>query len=83
MRIYLQTHLADRTPPKFCHLILQKDLLDGWTFIRETGTQGRAGRVKKDHFTDLDAAESALATSRDQHIQKGFQVMITEGAHYD
>ena len=83
MRIYLQTHPADRTAPKVCHLILQKDLLDGWTIIRETGTQGRAGRVKKDYFTDLNAAESALAISRDQHIQKGFQVMFTDGAHRD
>jgi len=82
MRIYLQTPPADHTPPKFCHLILQKDLLDGWTIIREAGTQGRAGRIKKDYFTDLDAAETALTASRDQHIQKGFQVVFMDGARH-
>lgn len=82
MRIYLQTRPVDHTPPKFCHLILQEDLLDGWTIIRETGTQGRAGRIKKDYFTDLDAAEAALTASRDQHIQKGFQIVFMDGARH-
>ena len=52
------------------------------TIIRETGTQGRAGRIKKDYFTDLDAAEAALTASRDQHIQKGFQIVFMDGARH-
>lgn len=76
MRIYMQTQPSSETPPKFCHLILQKDLLEGWTVISETGNQGRAGRVKRQHFEAREAATDALEAQRDMHIKKGFKVVF-------
>lgn len=76
MRIYMQTPPSRENPPKFCHLILQKDLLEGWTVIRETGNQGRSGRVNKQHFEQRDDATSAIEKQRDLHIKKGFKVVF-------
>ena len=81
MRIYLQTPAALNQPPRFCHLMLQEDLLDGWTLIRESGSQGKAGRIKKEHFEDRDQAETALITARDDQIRRGFQVVFSQGSH--
>lgn len=76
MRIYMQTPPSQDGPPKFCHLILEKDLLEGWTLVSETGSQGRAGRVKKLHFQERDAATDAIETQRDSHLRKGFKVVF-------
>ncbi|MCB1736313.1 MAG: WGR domain-containing protein [Gammaproteobacteria bacterium] len=79
MRIYMQTPLAAGDSPRFCHLILQKDLLEGWSLVRETGPQGRAGRVTKRHFQSQDDATEALTQERDLQIRKGFRVVFAEG----
>lgn len=79
MRIYLQTSLTQDQPLRFCHLMLQEDLLDGWTLIRESGLQGKAGRVKQAHFPDWDKAEHALIAARDDQIRKGFRVVFSQG----
>ena len=81
MRIYLQTPAALNQSPRFCHLMLQEDLVDGWTLIRESGSQGKAGRIKKEHFEDRDQAETALITARDDQIRRGFQVVFSQGSH--
>ncbi|MGB0720836.1 MAG: hypothetical protein ACPGU7_00440 [Gammaproteobacteria bacterium] len=59
--------------------MLQEDLIEGWTLIREAGAQGKAGRVKRQHFENRDAAMDALISARDQQIQKGFRVVFFEG----
>lgn len=79
MRIYMQTPPAAGDSPRFCHLILQKDLLDGWSLVRETGPQGRAGRVTKRHFESHDDATEALTEERDLQLRKGFRVVFAEG----
>ncbi len=79
MRIYLQTRPAADAPPKFCHLILQQDLLEGWSLVRETGDQGRAGRLTRRHFETHHEATEALSVARDKQIKKGFQVVFSEG----
>ena len=56
-----------------------EDLIDGWTLVREWGQQGRAGRVKKDHFDNRDAAEAALIRVRDTQLNRGFKVVFMQG----
>lgn len=82
MRIYLQTLPDSDKPPRFCHLILQKDLLDGWNLVRESGTQGRPGRTQRQHFTDLDEAQNSLETARDAQVKRGFKVVFMDMQRY-
>ena len=64
--------------PRFYHLHLQEDLLKGWTLIRESGYQGAAGRVKKEHFDEQDDAEAALLQARDEQLKRGYQVVFMQ-----
>jgi predicted DNA-binding WGR domain protein len=79
MRIYMQTLPAENQPPRFYHLFVQQDLLGGWTLVREWGRQGMAGRVKREHFPSLEAAEETLIKFRDAQMQRGFRVVFTQG----
>jgi len=78
MRIYLQS-LENLGTPKFCQLILQKDMLGGWSLVVETGNQGSPGRVKRSFFEQRNDAEHALQVYRDKQIKKGFRVVFVEG----
>ncbi len=78
MRIYMQIPPSDAGAPKFYHLLLQEDLLEGWTLVREWGFQGAAGRVVKDHYPDRDSAETAMLKLRDAQIKKGYQVVCMQ-----
>jgi predicted DNA-binding WGR domain protein len=79
MRIYMQIPPGDAGAPKFYHLHLQEDLLEGWTLIREWGYQGARGRMVKDHYPDRDSAEMAMLKVRDAQINKGYQVVFMQG----
>ena len=79
MRIYLQTPVTDDRPPRFCHLFLQQDLLEGWSLVRETGYQGARGRVTRRHFETREEAERALIAARDELLKRGFRVMFAQG----
>jgi len=79
MRIYMQTPAAENQPLRFYHLILQQDLLEGWNVIREWGTQGASGRVKRDHYPELGSAELALLKLRDAQIKRGYKVVFLQG----
>lgn len=70
---------ADRAP-RFYHLFMQPDLLEGWYVVREWGYQGASGRVKREYFHERDEAEAALLAARDAQIKRGFQVVFVEGA---
>ena len=78
MRIYMQIPPEGAKAPRYYHLHLQEDLLEGWTLIREWGYQGAAGRVKKEHFNDRESAESALLGGRDEQIKRGYQVVFMQ-----
>ena len=78
MRIYMQIPPEVAKAPRYYHLHLQEDLLEGWTLIREWGYQGAAGRVKKEHFNDRESAESALLSVRDEQIKRGYQVVFMQ-----
>jgi len=82
MRIYMQIPPEGDKAPRFYHLHLQEDLLEGWTLIREWGYQGGAGRVRKEHFPDREMAMSALEQARDDQIKRGYQVVFMQ-AHPD
>jgi predicted DNA-binding WGR domain protein len=79
VRIYMQTPPAPDATLRFCHLLLQQDLLGGWTLVREAGRQGGSGRVWRDHFPTRDEAEAALIRARDQHTRRGYRVVFAEG----
>jgi predicted DNA-binding WGR domain protein len=80
MRIFMQTQPSGREPPKYYHLILQQDLLGGWTLIREWGQQGGRASMKREVFLERDAAQQALLSARDAQLKRGFQVMFCQGA---
>lgn len=79
MRIYLQTRPEDGSAPRFYHLLLQEDLLEGWTLIKETGKQGSSGRTSKQHFATWEEAEQALLKTRDSQLNRGYQVVFVQG----
>ncbi len=78
MRIYMQIPPGDATAPKFYHLHLQEDLLEGWTLIREWGFQGARGRLVRDHYPDRESAEAAMLKYRDSQLNKGYQVVFMQ-----
>lgn len=79
MRIYLQMPSLEGKPPRFYHLFLQADLIEGWTLVKEWGFQGSGGRLKREHYPDYNAAENALMQSRDAQLKRGYRVVFMEG----
>ncbi len=79
MQIYMQITPMDDRPPRFYHLILQQDLLGGWTLVREWGYQGYAGRVRREHHDTLEAAQAALIRVRDAQLRRGYRVVFARG----
>ena len=59
--------------------MLQEDLINGWTLVREWGQQGSPGRVKKDHFASREDAQRALLKVRDAQLQRGYRVVYMQG----
>ncbi len=79
MRIYMQIPAMEDRPPRFYQLMLQKDLMGGWTLIRNWGDTGSAGRVKRDYFEDWEQAQSAMLRVRDTQLSRGYKVMFMQG----
>ena len=65
--------------PKYLQLVLQQDLLGGWTLIKESGQQGGKIQVKRELYLDLGTAQAALISARDLGLKKGFNIMFAEG----
>jgi len=79
MRIYMQIqHKEQQT--RYYQLLLQQDLIDGWTLVREWGNQGARGRVKRDHFPSHTEALTAMQRVRDAQVNRGFQIVFMQGA---
>jgi len=78
MRIYMQIPPVGNTAPRFYHLHLQEDLLEGWTLVREWGYQGSSGRVRREHFANREQAEAALLRVRDDQLKRGYQVVFLQ-----
>lgn len=79
MHIYMQTPPQEDRPPRFYHLILQQDLLGGWSLVREWGTQGSGGRVVRDHHSARETAEAAMVRARDEQLRRGYRVVFVQG----
>ena len=79
MRIYLQTQQTDTGIIRFVHLILQEDLMGGWTLIRESGRQGSPGTIKREHFGSQEEALEAMIKWRDKNINRGYNIAFVEG----
>lgn len=75
----MQIPATDDKAPRYYQLVLQQDLLGGWTLIREWGNQGSSGRVKKEFFTSQEHALSAIEAARDAQVQRGYRVVFMEG----
>lgn len=80
MRIYMQSPAGVAEAPKYCQLMLQQDLLGGWTLLRETGQPGGRISLKREQFLDYGEAQAAFERARDQHLKKGFRVTFLQGA---
>jgi predicted DNA-binding WGR domain protein len=79
MRIYMQMPPGGEQPPRYYQLLLQEDLLGGWTLIRESGRQDTGGRIKREYFATHEAAERALLKARDNQVARGYRVVFVEG----
>lgn len=79
MRIYMQTPAIDERPPRYYQVVLQSDLLGGWTLVREWGAQGSPGRVKRDHFETFEEATTALERVRDDQVRRGYRIVFAQG----
>ena len=79
MRVYMQMPALGDKPPRFYQFFLQKDMLEGWSLVKEWGFQGGGGRVKREHYKSRDAAEAALIAGRDAQTQRGYRVVFVQG----
>jgi len=79
MRLLLQQRPQGNEAPRFVQLMLQADLLGGWTLVRESGQIGGRSTLRREQFLDREAALRALEQSRDQHLKRGFQLMFAQG----
>ena len=80
MRLLLQLKPAGGEAPRFVQLMLQEDLLGGWSLLRESGHTGGRSQAKVEQFTDRDAAMAAFEKARDTQLRRGFQVMFAQGS---
>lgn len=61
-------------------LMLQQDLLGGWTLISETGQTGGRSTVRREQYLERDQAVQAFENARDRQLKKGFLLMFAQGA---
>ena len=79
MRLLLQQHPDGIEAPRFVQLMLQPDLLGGWTLVRETGLMGGRSQLRREQFMDQASAQTAFEHARDQQLKKGFRLMFAQG----
>jgi predicted DNA-binding WGR domain protein len=79
MRIFLQQKPAAGEAPRYFQLILQQDLLGGWTLTREAGQIGGKSQLKREVYLEQDQAVAAFEKARDGQIKRGFQITFAEG----
>ena len=78
MRIYMQIPAMEERPPRFCHLLLEEDLIEGWLLVQESGYQGSPGKVKRRHYAQRDEAMGELIRNRDVQLSRGFQIVFID-----
>ena len=75
----MQTPAVEDAPLRYYQLVLQQDMLDGWTLVRESGRQDAAGRVRRDHYATREEAEHALVKAWKMMSKRGYQVVYVQG----
>lgn len=80
MRLLLQQCPEGREAPRFVQLLLQPDLLGGWTLVRESGQIGGRSQLRREQYLDQASALKALEHARDQQLKRGYQLMFVQGA---
>ena len=80
MRLLLQQRPEGREAPRFVQLMLERDLLGGWSLVRESGQIGGRSTLRREQYLDQASATAALEHARDLQLKKGFQVMYSQGA---
>ena len=79
MSLLLQQRPDGREAPRFVQLMLERDLLGGWTLVRETGQVGSRSSVRREQFLEQAQALAAFEHARDLQLKKGFQLMFAQG----
>lgn len=79
MRIYMQTKPVSTESPRYYEIVLQQDLLGGWTLYREWGQQGGRTSSKREVYLERDDALAAFAHARDAQVKRGFLVVFSQG----
>ncbi len=79
MRMLLQQRPDGPEAPRFVQLMIERDLLGGWTLVRESGRVGSRSQLRREQFPDQSSAEAAFEHARDLQIKKGFQLMFVQG----
>ncbi|WP_126452257.1 hypothetical protein [Sulfuriflexus mobilis] len=80
MRIYMQQLPTEAgRAPRFLHLHIQEDLIDGWNLVKEAGYQGASGKLTRMHFNDAETATDAMLMERDKQLKRGYRVVFVEG----
>jgi predicted DNA-binding WGR domain protein len=80
MRLLLQQRPVAGESPKYVQLVLQQDLLGGWSLLRESGQTGGKATLKREQFLDQAQAMAAFEKARDAQIKRVFHVMFAQGA---
>ena len=75
----MQTNAVGTDAPRYYQIVLQQDLLGGWTLFREWGQQGCRASSKREGFLERDAPLSAFEHALDAQIKRGFRVMFSQG----
>jgi predicted DNA-binding WGR domain protein len=75
----MQTRSVGSDAPRYYQIVLQQDLLGGWTLFREWGQQGSRASSKREIYLERDAALNAFELARDAQLKRGFHVMFAQG----
>ena len=75
----MQTPAVEDAPLRYYQLVLQQDMLDGWTLVRESGRQDAAGRIKREHYPTREEAEQALVKAWKMMSKRGYRVVFVQG----
>jgi len=81
MRLFMQSPTTGTEAPRYYQIVLQQDLLGGWTLFREWGQQGGRASSKREVFLERDAALVAFEHARDAQIKRGFRVMFSQALY--
>ncbi|MFC7302332.1 WGR domain-containing protein [Cognatiluteimonas weifangensis] len=79
MRLLLQQRPDGHQAPRFVQLLLERDLLGGWTLVRESGQIGGRSTLRREQYLDQASALAAFEHARDLQLKKGFQLMFAQG----